>query len=69
LTISPYMPLFNVTGEPTMSVLLHWNQAGLAIGMQFVGRFGDEATLFRLAGQMERAQPLFDREPLDLKYI
>lgn len=59
----PYTALFNVTGQPAMSVPLHWNDAGLPIGMQFVGRFGDEATLFRLAGQLERAQPWFDRTP------
>jgi amidase len=57
----PYTPLFNVTGQPAMSIPLYWNRAGLPIGMQFVGRFGDEATLFRLAGQLERAQPWFDR--------
>jgi amidase len=59
----PYTPLFNVTGQPAMSMPLYWNAAGLPIGMQFVGRFGDEATLFRLAGQLERAQPWFDRRP------
>jgi amidase len=60
---SPYTPLFNVTGQPAMSVPLHWNRDGLPIGMQFIGRFGDEATLFRLAGQLERAQPWFNRLP------
>jgi amidase len=59
----PYTPLFNVTGQPAMSVPLHWNAAGLPIGMHFVGRFGDEATLFRLAGQLEGARPWFDRAP------
>ncbi len=59
----PYTPVFNVTGQPAMSVPLHWNEAGLPIGMHFVGRLGDEATLFRLAGQLERAQPWFDRAP------
>jgi amidase len=61
----PYTPVFNVTGQPAMSVPLYWNEAGLPIGMHFVGRFGDEATLFRLAGQLERAQPWFDRAPAD----
>ena len=57
----PFTPLFNVTGQPAMSVPLHWNAAGLPIGMQFVARLGDDATLFRLAGQLERARPWFER--------
>jgi amidase len=57
----PFTPLFNATGQPAMSVPLHWNDKGLPIGMQFVGRYADEATLFRLAAQLERAQPWFDR--------
>ena len=46
----PYTAVFNVTGQPAMSIPLYWNESGLPIGMHFVGRFGDEATLFRLAG-------------------
>jgi amidase len=60
----PFTPLFNATGQPAMSVPLHWNAAGLPIGLQFAARLGDDATLFRLAGQLERARPWFDRRPL-----
>ena len=50
-------------GQPAMSVPLHWNGAGLPVGMQFAARFGDEATLFCLAAQLEQAQPWFERVP------
>jgi amidase len=59
----PYTPLFNGTGQPAMSVPLYWNDAGLPIGMQFVGRYGDEATLFRLASQLEKVRPWSERIP------
>lgn len=59
----PYTPLFNVTGQPAMSVPLAWNAQGLPIGTQVVSRFGDEATLFRVAGQLERARPWAQRVP------
>jgi amidase len=59
----PYTPLFNTTGQPAMSVPLYWNAQGLPIGTHVVARFGDEATLFRVAGQLERARPWADRVP------
>jgi amidase len=53
----------NLTGNPAMSVPLYWNDDGLPVGMHFLGRFSDEATLFRLAGQLEAALPWSQRQP------
>jgi Asp-tRNA(Asn)/Glu-tRNA(Gln) amidotransferase A subunit family amidase len=55
--------LFNVTGQPSMSVPIYWTSDGLPIGVMFSARFGDEATLFRLAAQIERARPWAHRRP------
>jgi amidase len=54
---------FNQTGQPAMSVPLHFSGSGLPIGTQVVGRFGEEATLFRVASQLEAARPWADRMP------
>jgi amidase len=56
-------PLQNATGQPAINLPLHWNAAGLPIGTQFVGRFGDEATLLGLAAELERARPWSGRRP------
>lgn len=63
LSRTPNTMLFNMSGHPAMSVPLHRTAAGLPLGTQLVGRFGDEATLFRLAAQLEDAQPWDDALP------
>ena len=60
---SPYTMVANVTGQPSMSLPLHWTADGLPMGMLFTARIGDEATLFRLAAQLEQAMPWRDRRP------
>lgn len=62
-SFTPFTPLFNITGQPAMSVPLYWGEEDLPIGIQCVGRFGDEATLFQLAKQFEEALPWKDKRP------
>jgi amidase len=59
----PFTPVANATGLPAMSVPLWWDEDGLPIGVHFTGRYADEATLIRLAAQLERARPWRHRTP------
>jgi amidase len=59
----PFTPVQNFSGQPAMSVPLFWNKPGLPIGVQFAARFGEESTLFRLAGQLEQARPWSEHKP------
>jgi amidase len=60
---APITPLQNATGQPAINLPLYWSSTGLPIGVQFVGRFGEEATLLGLAAELERARPWDRRRP------
>lgn len=63
LAKTPNTQIYNMSGQPAMSVPLYWNDEGLPIGTQFAGRFGDERTLFQLAAQLEVARPWAHKIP------
>ena len=58
-----FTSLFNASGNPAASLPVHWSAQGLPVGVQIVAPFGDEATIFRLAAQIETARPWKDRRP------
>ena len=62
-TFSPFTVWFNLTGQPAMVLPLGTSPERLPIAVQCVARFGDEATLFRLAAQLEAARPWIGRRP------
>ena len=59
----PFTPPFNFTGQPSVSLPLHQSADGLPIAMMFTARYGDEGTLYRLAGVLEKELPWKDRRP------
>ncbi|MEM7467983.1 MAG: amidase [Pseudomonadota bacterium] len=63
LSFVAFTYVYNLTGQPAATVPLQWNEQDLPLGSQFIGRYGEEATLFRLAAQLEQAQPWLDRKP------
>jgi amidase len=60
---TPWTALFNASGQPAVSVPLHWTDAGLPIGIMLAGRMGEEGTLISLSAQLEAARPWRDRRP------
>jgi amidase len=60
---TPYAAVCNVSGQPAVSLPLHWTDGGLPIGVMLAGRMGDEATLISLSAQIEAARPWRDRHP------
>ena len=61
---TPYTPIYNVTGQPAVSLPLHWTADGFPVGVQLVGRPAGEPTLLALAGQLQRARSWTQRRPL-----
>jgi amidase len=60
---TPWTALYNLSGQPAVSVPLHWTDDGLPIGIMLAGRMGDEATLISLSAQLEAARPWAGRHP------
>ncbi|MBW1687961.1 MAG: amidase [Deltaproteobacteria bacterium] len=63
LQTMPFTAQFNVSGQPAISLPLHWSSERLPIGIQFVARYAGEGVLLRLAAQLEEATPWHDRHP------
>jgi amidase len=62
-SIIPYTAQFNMTGQPAISLPLHWSEDGLPVGVQLVARYGREDVLVRIASQLEQAEPWAGKRP------
>jgi amidase len=60
---TPFTAVYNISGQPAVNVPLHWNDAGLPIGIMLAGRLGGEGTLISLSAQLEEARPWIGRKP------
>jgi amidase len=60
---TPFTAPYNTSGQPAVSVPLHWTADGLPVGVMLVGRPADEATLLRVSAQLEQARPWRERHP------
>lgn len=58
---TPFTPLFNITGQPAMSLPLFWDEDHLPIGIQCIGRYAEDQTLLQLAAQLEKAEPWINK--------
>lgn len=62
-SFTPFTSLYNMTGQPSMSVPLHWSKSGLPVGTMFTGRYGEDGRLYSLAAQLEKASPWIGKIP------
>ncbi|WP_405803126.1 amidase family protein [Streptomyces sp. NBC_01187] len=60
---TPFTPLYNATGQPAVSLPLHWSPEGLPIGVMLGGRYGEDSLLLSLSAQLEAARPWHARRP------
>ena len=62
-SFTSFTAIANIAGTPAVSLPLHWTADGLPVGVQLLGRYGDEATLLRVSAQLEQERPWFNRRP------